>query len=99
THGKTTTTTMLGEALAAAGQDPLVIVGAEVPAWGSSARIGRGGWAVVEACEAYASFEHLVPHMVVLTNLEHDHVDFYPTEQHLLDAIEGFINRIEVARS
>lgn len=95
THGKTTTTTMLGEALAAAGQDPLVIVGAEVPAWGSSARIGRGGWAVVEACEAYASFEHLVPHMVVLTNLEHDHVDFYPTEQHLLDAIEGFINRIE----
>src|SRR5579862_2382085 len=53
THGKTTTTGLLGSALIQAGLDPLVIVGAAVPQFGGPVRMGNGEWAIVEACEAY----------------------------------------------
>jgi D-alanine--D-alanine ligase len=94
THGKTTTTGMLGSALAAAGLDPLVVVGAAIPQFGGPVREGDGEWAVVEACEAYDSFHDLEPHDVVLTNLELDHVDFHGSFDNLKASVLRFVESL-----
>lgn len=93
THGKSTTTAMLGSALREAGLDPLVVVGAEVPQFGGAVLEGQGEWAVVEACEAYDSFHDLDPYLVVLTNLELDHVDFHGSWEGLLGSVRRFLGR------
>ncbi len=95
THGKTTTTGMIGAGLAAAGLDPTVVVGAAIPQWGGPVREGKGEWAVVEACEAYDSFHDLRPDMVVLTNLELDHVDFHGTWENLRDSVVRFVRKLD----
>ena len=94
THGKTTTTAMLGAGLIAAGMDPLVVVGASIPQWGGPIREGKGKYAVVEACEAYDSFHDLDPYVVVLTNLELDHVDFHGTYARLRGSVVRFVQKI-----
>jgi D-alanine--D-alanine ligase len=94
THGKTTTTGMLGSGLTSAGFDPLVIVGANIPAWRSPVLYGKGEWAVVEACEAYDSFHDLDPEIVILTNLELDHVDFHGTWENLKSSVGRFVSKI-----
>ena len=93
THGKTTTTGMIGAGLIAAGLDPTVVVGAAIPQWGGPVREGRGEWAVVEACEAYDAFHDLSPNIVVLTNLELDHVDFHGNWENLRDSVLRFVNQ------
>ena len=94
THGKTTTTGMLGAALQAAGMDPLIVVGASVAQFCGPILEGSGKYAVVEACEAYDSFHDIDPFIVVLTNLELDHVDFHGTYEALLDSVVRFVSRI-----
>lgn len=94
THGKTTTTGMLGAALRAAHLDPTIVVGAAVPEFGGPIVEGKGAYAVVEACEAYDSFHDLDPYVVVLTNLELDHVDFHGSYQNLRDSVVRFVSRI-----
>jgi D-alanine--D-alanine ligase len=94
THGKTTTTGMLGAALRAAGMEPTIVVGAGVPEFGGPIIEGEGKYAVVEACEAYDSFHDLDPHLVLLTNLELDHVDFHGTYENLRDSVVRFVSRI-----
>ncbi len=91
THGKTTTTGMIGAGLKAAGMDPLIVVGASVPEFGGPVVEGKGEWAVVEACEAYDSFHDIDPTMVVLTNLELDHVDFHGNWENLLESVSRFV--------
>jgi UDP-N-acetylmuramate--alanine ligase len=91
THGKTTTTGMIGSALAEAGLDPLVIVGADIPQFGGPIREGAGSWAVVEACEAYESYLDLSPDAIVLTNLDLDHVDFHESWENLVDSVRSFV--------
>lgn len=93
THGKTTTTGMIGAGLIAAGFDPTVVVGAAIPQWGGPVREGKGEWAVVEACEAYDSFHDFEPNIVVLTNLELDHIDFHGTWESLRDSVVRFVNK------
>lgn len=93
THGKTTTTGMVGSALIEAGLDPTVVVGANIPQWEGPVREGKGPWAVVEACEAYDSFHDLDPQIVVLTNLEPDHLDFHGTYEALRDSVVRFVRR------
>ncbi len=95
THGKTTTTGMLGAALIEAGLDPTVVVGANIPAWGGPVVEGQGTWAVVEACEAYDSFHDLDPKIVVLTNLELDHVDFHGNYERLRDSVVKFVSKAD----
>ncbi|HEX9107906.1 MAG TPA: UDP-N-acetylmuramate--L-alanine ligase, partial [Longimicrobiales bacterium] len=85
THGKTTTTAMTTEILAAAGLDPTGFVGGRVPAWGSGLRAGSGQLYVVEADEYDRSFLHLRPDAVAVTTVEADHLDVYGT----LDAVEN----------
>ncbi len=94
THGKTTTTGMIGAGMIAAGLDPLVVVGATIPAWYGPVHEGHGKWAVVEACEAYDSFHDLDPALVVLTNLELDHVDYHENWENLRASVVRFADSV-----
>lgn len=76
-YGKSTTTTMLGSILRAAGLDPTIIVGAYVPTWSSHAVIGNGPYAVVECCEFDRSFHDIPGFWSVVTSIEADHLDHY----------------------
>jgi UDP-N-acetylmuramate--alanine ligase len=78
THGKTTTTVMATEALAAAGREPTGIAGGRVGAWGGNLRAGNDNLFVVEADEYDRSFHALTPTIAVVTNVEADHLDIYP---------------------
>lgn len=76
-HGKTTTTAMLIDVLEAAGLDPTAIVGSLRSKTGSNFRAGKSKYAVVEACEYKRDFLHLAPDVLVITNIDHEHVDYY----------------------
>lgn len=96
THGKTTTTVMTTEALAAAGYDPTGIAGGRVGAWGSNLRAGRTDLFVVEADEYDRSFLALTPTVAVVLNVEADHLDIYRD----LDEInETFVRFMQPARA
>lgn len=97
THGKTTTTGMLGAGLVAAGLDPLVVVGAAVIDWNGPVREGNGVYAVVEACEAYEAYADIDPLIVVLTNLEPDHLDYHGSYENLRDSMVRFVSKIPPA--
>jgi UDP-N-acetylmuramate--alanine ligase len=78
THGKTTTTVMTTEALAAAGLDPTGVAGGRVGAWDGNLKAGSDKLFVVEADEYDRSFHALAPTIAVVTNMEADHLDIYP---------------------
>jgi UDP-N-acetylmuramate--alanine ligase len=77
THGKTTTTAMLTDVLEEADLDPTAIIGSLRSKTGSNFRAGKSKYAVVEACEYKRDFLHLEPDILVITNIELDHVDYY----------------------
>ncbi|MBA3890112.1 MAG: UDP-N-acetylmuramate--L-alanine ligase [Gemmatimonadaceae bacterium] len=77
THGKTTTTVLTAEALAAAGRDPTAVVGGRVSVWGGNLRPGSDQLYVVEADEYDRSFLTLFPTVAIVTNVEADHLDIY----------------------
>jgi len=93
-HGKTTTTGMIARALLDAELDPLVVVGAAVPEFGGPVVDGQGDWAVLEACEAYNGMLDLDPSVVVLTNLEWEHVDFHRTFESLVESVLRFVRKL-----
>ncbi|MBC7104998.1 MAG: UDP-N-acetylmuramate--L-alanine ligase [Firmicutes bacterium] len=95
THGKTTTTAMLGVVLAANGYDPTVLVGGEVPALGGNARVGRGEYVVAEADESDGSFLLLNPHVAVVTNIENDHLDYYGNLAGVAEAFGRFVRGVD----
>ncbi len=80
-HGKTTTTGMVAQILLEADLDPTVVVGGVLPSLGGNGRFGAGDYFVVEADEYDHMFLGLKPEVIVLTNLEHDHPDIFPTPQ------------------
>ena len=95
THGKTTTTAMIGVMLQHAGLDPTVFVGGEVPQLGGNVRIGsETGPFVAEACEAYDSFLYLKPDIAVITNIEADHLDHYGTEERMFESFHRFYQNV-----
>src|ERR671922_216753 len=77
THGKTTTTVMVTEALAAAGRDPTGLAGGRVARWGGNARVGGRELYVVEADEFDRAFLALAPTVAVVNNVEDDHLECY----------------------
>jgi UDP-N-acetylmuramate--alanine ligase len=91
THGKTTTTVMTTEALAAAGDDPTGVVGGRVGAWGGNLRRGTSDVYVVEADEYDRSFLALTPTVAVVTNLEADHLDIYRDLADVRAAFEAYV--------
>jgi len=93
THGKSTTTVMTTEALAAGGLDPTGYVGARVTSWRGNLRPGSAERFVVEADEYDRSFLALTPTMAVVTNVEADHLDIYADLADLRGAFEQFVRR------
>jgi UDP-N-acetylmuramate--alanine ligase len=96
THGKTTTTALIGHLLTAAGEDPTIIVGGRVHGLGSHARVGSGSLLVCEADEYDRSFLELAPEIAVITNLEPEHLDCYGDRAALKAAFASFANRSSV---
>ncbi|HIC89143.1 MAG TPA: UDP-N-acetylmuramate--L-alanine ligase [Anaerolineae bacterium] len=94
THGKTTTTAMIATMLLAGNQDPSFIVGGIVAALGKGARAGAGPDFVIEADEYDQTFLGLKPQIAVVTNVEWDHVDCYPTPESFWDAFVAFSDRL-----
>jgi len=93
-HGKTTTTSLVAEVLAAGGLDPTVVVGRRARATGANAILGRGEYMVAEADESDGSFTSLVPTIAVVTNLDLEHVDYYPDLPALREAFRRFLARV-----
>src|SRR5579859_6677418 len=93
-HGKTTTTSLVSTVLRAAGLDPTVVVGGQVNALGSNARLGAGDLFVAEADESDGSFLRLTPTIAVVTNIDPEHLDHYGTHEAIKEAFVEFLNRI-----
>ena len=91
THGKSTTTALLGHLLAAGGLDPTVEVGALIPAWGASVRAGDGAPFVVEADEFGDNFLAYHPAGAIVTNVEMDHPDYFADAAAVMDSFERFV--------
>jgi len=98
THGKSTTTAMLARILEAAGYDPIVVIGADVPEgepWMGNLRLGKGEWAVVEACEAYEAYLDFHPDIALITNIEADHLDHHGTFERLQESFMRFCQHLK----
>ena len=93
-HGKTTTTAMLAWVLSALDQDPTFIVGGMVSNLGTNARAGKGKTFVIEADEYDHMFLGLKPHIAVVTNVEHDHPDIFPTAKDFQKAFQDFVRTL-----
>ena len=94
THGKTTTTSLVAALLDAGGEDPTVINGGIIQAYGSNARMGEGRWMVVEADESDGTFVKLPATIAVVTNIDPEHMDHYGTVDALRDGFEAFASNI-----
>jgi len=94
THGKTTTTAMIAWMLTALGHDPSYIIGGVSANLGSNAHAGQGSYFVIEADEYDHMFLGLRPQIAVVTNVEHDHPDCYPTSEDFQQAFLDFAGRL-----
>jgi UDP-N-acetylmuramate--alanine ligase len=94
THGKTTTTAMIAHLLIEAGLDPSFIVGGILADLGRNARAGQGPHFVIEADEYDGMFLGLSPDIAVITHLERDHPDCYPTLADMVEAFSAFLDRL-----
>jgi UDP-N-acetylmuramate--alanine ligase len=94
-HGKTTTTSMTATILNHAGLDPTVVVGGRVGTMGgSNARLGRSDFLVVESDESDGSFLKLSPIVAVVTNIDREHLDHYPSLDAIRAAFIEFVNKV-----
>jgi UDP-N-acetylmuramate--alanine ligase len=94
THGKTTTTAMVAWMLTSLGQDPTFLIGGVSLNLGTNARAGQGKFFVVEADEYDRMFLGLSPKIAVVTNVEHDHPDCFPSPQDFEQAFREFVLRL-----
>src|SRR6201997_2648530 len=93
-HGKTTTTSIVAAILAAAHPDPTFVVGGRVNQAGTTARLGKGEYFVVEADESDRSFLMLAPVVAVVTTIDREHLDQYSSLEDIQDAFIQFVNRV-----
>ena len=94
THGKTTTTSLVGTMLTEAGLDPTVIVGGRLRLLGTGARLGRSPYMVAEADEFDRSFLRLMPVIAVITTIDRDHLDTYRDLADIQEAFVRFASRV-----
>ncbi|MGB8841355.1 MAG: UDP-N-acetylmuramate--L-alanine ligase [Aliidongia sp.] len=94
THGKTTTTSLIGAVLDAAQLDPTVINGGIINAYGTNARLGAGDWMVVEADESDGTFIRLPATIGIVTNIDPEHLDFYQNFDAVQAAFDTFVTNI-----
>lgn len=96
THGKTTTTSMLALLLERGGLDPTVVIGGEVNYFDGNARLGKSHYLVAEACESDNSFLRYHPKMIIITNIEADHLENYGGDfSNLIRAYGRFLSNID----
>jgi UDP-N-acetylmuramate--alanine ligase len=94
-HGKSTTTAMIALILIKAGLDPTVIVGTKLKEFGdSNCRIGKSKYLVIEADEHFASFLNYWPKMIVLTNIEREHLDYYKNLKNILATYKKYVSHL-----
>jgi UDP-N-acetylmuramate--alanine ligase len=96
THGKTTTSSMIGYMLVAAGVDPTIVVGGEVTAWDGNARVGKSEYFVAEVDESDGSIVKHSPKIGIITNIELDHPDHYKSLDQVIDVFTTFKQHSEV---
>src|SRR5215212_6843570 len=94
THGKTTTTSMIGTLLETAGLDPTVINGGIINAYGTNTRLGAGDWMAVEADESDGTFTRLPATVAVVTNIDPEHLDYYGNFAAVQQAFETFVGNV-----
>ena len=94
THGKTTTTSMVAEILVACGEDPTVVIGGKVNAFGSNSKLGKGSLVVAEADESDGSFLHLPATFAAITNIDNDHLDHFGSMTEVENAFVRFIGKL-----
>ena len=94
THGKTTTTSMLTVAIQSCGEDPSFSIGGTLSVSGSNAHRGTGTYFIAEADESDGSFIEYHPFGAIITNIEYDHVDFFPTPESVVKAFSAFVETI-----
>jgi UDP-N-acetylmuramate--alanine ligase len=93
-HGKTTTTSMVASIMAAAHLDPTFVIGGRVNQAGTTARVGRGDYFVVEADESDRSFLMFAPVVAVVTTIDREHLDQYSSLEDIQGAFLQFVNRV-----
>jgi UDP-N-acetylmuramate--alanine ligase len=93
-HGKTTTTSMVASILTAAHLDPTFVIGGKVNQSGTTARLGRGEYFVVEADESDRSFLLFAPVVAVVTTIDREHLDQYTSLEDIQNAFVDFVNRV-----
>ena len=94
THGKTTTTSMVGAVLAEGQYDPTIVVGGRVANLGSNARLGQGEFLVAEADESDGSFLKLAPTIAVVTTIDAEHLDHWGSLEAIQDGFRTFVNKV-----
>jgi UDP-N-acetylmuramate--alanine ligase len=94
THGKTTTTSIVAALLDAGSFDPTVINGGIINAYGTNARLGKGDWMVVESDESDGTFVKLPADVVIVTNIDPEHLDHYGTFEKAKEAYLAFVENI-----
>lgn len=96
THGKTTTSSLMGYVLFESGLDPTIIIGGEVNAWEGNARFGQGQYLVAEADESDGSLAKFSPQIGIITNIELDHPDHYQSLEEVVETFSVFAKRCQV---
>jgi UDP-N-acetylmuramate--alanine ligase len=96
THGKTTTSSLVGFLLLKGGIDPSIIIGGEVSAWQGNARLGNGKYLVAEADESDGTLVKFLSHIGIVTNIELDHPDHYHNLEQVIEIFQTFAKRCEV---
>ncbi len=95
THGKSTTTAMIALILIKAGLDPTVIIGTKLKEFGdSNYRIGKSKFLLIEADEHMASFLNYWPKIIVLTNIEADHLDYYKNLANIIKTFKEYVSHL-----
>jgi len=94
THGKTTTTSLVGLLLTEGGYDPTIIVGGKIKSLKTSSKLGYGEYLVAEADEFDRSFLKLTPTIAVITTIESEHLDCYKDLEEIKDAFVEFSNKV-----
>ncbi len=93
-HGKTTTTSIVASVLDRGGLDPTIVIGGKLKSIGSNAVLGQGDFIVAEADESDGSFLKFSPAIAVVTNIDREHLDFYPDMDAIKSVFLSFIDRI-----
>ena len=92
-HGKTTTTSLVGKILSDQKLDPTIINGGVINSFKSNAKLGKGEWAILEADESDGSFLKLPINYSIVTNIDYEHIDYYKNYKNLEESFIKFINK------